>query len=202
MTIRPGESWGVTGTRPNGVLEAATDREASRLLESLEPDTTPTIIAVASGDAPRTAGGEHRRRSDNDVALLPWDLMDLELDGRRVRALSHVVFRRRFWRGEVVALMNVDHLRHWDVAPRAHPNDGLIDIVDVTPDMSMRERLEARRRLVTGTHIPHPRIRVARRHEWEREFTPAIRCYVDGVYEGRVHRVQARVIPDAVILCL
>ena len=32
--------------------------------------------------------------------------------------------------------MNVDRLGHWDVAPRAHPNDGRVDVVEVDAAMS------------------------------------------------------------------
>ena len=44
----------------------------------------------------------------------------------------------------------------WDVAPRGHPNDGRLDVLDA--DLPFDERLQVRARLEHGTHVPHPRI--------------------------------------------
>ena len=46
-----------------------------------------------------------------------------------------------WWRGRVVAAMNAEFLGPWDVAPRAHPGDGLLDVLDVSPAMSLADRL-------------------------------------------------------------
>ena len=52
--------------------------------------------------------------------------------------------------------------RAHDVAPRAHPNDGRFDVVEVSAAMPARARLQAWRRLATGTHVPHPDITTRR----------------------------------------
>ena len=54
--------------------------------------------------------------------------------------------------------MNSDHLGTWNVAPRAHPNDGKLDVISVGRGMTFRQRLQARTRLELGTHVPHPAI--------------------------------------------
>ena len=58
--------------------------------------------------------------------------------------------------GPGVVAMNAQWLGSWDVAPRSHPNDGLLDVFD--GDLPLGERLKARSRLPTGTHVPHPGI--------------------------------------------
>src|SRR3546814_18870326 len=52
--------------------------------------------------------------------------------------------------------MNAQYRGKWDVAPRGHPNDGRLDVLDA--DLPLDERLQVRGRLKTGTHLPHPRI--------------------------------------------
>ena len=62
------------------------------------------------------------------------------IDGRQHWFVAHLVARRSWWRGRVVAAMNAQWLGAWDVAPRAHPDDGLLDLLD--GDLSLGDRLE------------------------------------------------------------
>lgn len=201
MTIRPGSAWGSVGPRPEGLVSVPDDRAASRLLESCDPAATPPPLTVVRGDTARTAGFEPGRRVDDTVAHLPWDVLDIDVDGRRLCALAHVVVRHSWWRGPIVAVMNVDHLGDWDVAPRAHPNDGFVDVVEVASEMSLRARWQARRRLTTGTHVPHPEIRLRRHTHWEAHFDRPRSCYVDGVFEGQVREISVRLRADGAHLC-
>jgi diacylglycerol kinase family enzyme len=79
--------------------------------------------------------------------------------------------------------MNAEFLGAWTVAPRAHPGDGLLDVVDA--DLPFSERWEARRRLPYGTHVPHPRITVRRTATAELELS-GLRVRLDGRDVGRV----------------
>ena len=94
---------------------------------------------------------------------------------------------------------NAQYVGSWNVAPRAHPGDGLLDAV-LVGDMSLRDRLVARRRVVTGSHLPHPAITVRRRssHEWT--FDRPLRVRLDGVDAGRASHIAVRVEPDAAVV--
>ena len=89
-------------------------------------------------------------------------------------AVAHVVARRSWWRGRIVAVFNCEHLGRWDVAPRGHPNDGLAEVLDVDATMTLRQRLQAWRRLPSGTHVPHPAISVSRGPTASWEFARAV----------------------------
>jgi hypothetical protein len=93
--------------------------------------------------------------------------------------------------------MNVDRLGRWDVAPRAHPNDGRADAVEVDPAMGARARWQAWRRLRTGTHLPHPLLhnRSITAESWA--FDRPLRLWVDGVERGTVRSLGVAVEPDA-----
>jgi diacylglycerol kinase family enzyme len=93
--------------------------------------------------------------------------------------------------------MNVDHFGRWNLAPRAHPNDGLVDFVEVADSMSIRDRWAARRRSATGTHVPHPAISMSRGREREWHFDVPHDVWVDGVRVGAASTVRIGVEPDA-----
>ena len=63
-----------------------------------------------------------------------------------------------------------------------------------------RERLAARRRLPTGTHVPHPRIasRSVRSGSWE--FERPLEVVVDGRSHGRAVALSITVVPDAALV--
>lgn len=121
----------------------------------------------------------------------------MQIDARDpVLAVAHVVGRRGWWRGPVLAVMNADHVGSWNVAPRAHPNDGKADAVEVDASMSLRHRWQARGRLPQGTHVPHPAITVRTLTESAWTFRRPADVWIDGEPHGRAQRIAVRVLPD------
>jgi diacylglycerol kinase family enzyme len=128
---------------------------------------------------------------------LSIDLLRLTVDGTSHVAVAHVVLRRSWWRGRIVALMNADHIGTWNLAPRAHPNDGRFDIVEVAPAMSVRHRIQAFRRLPNGNHVPHPAITTSAVAAATWAFDPPMKLWIDGVRCGTVRHLEAHIEPDA-----
>jgi hypothetical protein len=191
MVIAKGEPWGVIVPRPPGLVVASTD---AHLADLLSGERGPAL-AVASGDLHRTLGsptitGEQLRR----VRL---DLLRCELDGVEHLAVAHVIARRRWWRGPVYAVFNAQYLGTWDVAPHGHPNDGRAEVIEVDASMTVRQREQARRRLPSGTHVPHPQIRSMHRASVEWVFEWPLDVYLDGRRHRRVRSVSVSVEPDA-----
>ncbi|MGH9135005.1 MAG: hypothetical protein ACRDZZ_13795, partial [Ilumatobacteraceae bacterium] len=56
---------------------------------------------------------------------------------------------------------------------------------------------QAWRRLPSGTHVPHPAIRVSQRTSAGWEFDAPMRLYLDGRRHGSVRRLRVTVEPDA-----
>ncbi len=205
MTIRPGQPWGTVEPAPGDVMRVDDDAGVASLLDPNDGTGPACPVAPRRGDCWRAAGGRVERdrvAAGGEVALLPWDAVGVVADGRRWWAVAHVVARGRAWSGEVVAIMNVDHVGSWDVAPRAHPNDGLLDSVHVDAALGWRARWQARRRLPSGTHLPHPLISVRRAESFEFGFTKPRRLFVDGVDVGWVRHLEVRVHPDRLTLCV
>jgi hypothetical protein len=190
MTVRKGAEWGQRVTRPDGLVVAVSDAELAALVGG--GSTAP--LALAAGDLRRTLGDG---RAGPTAQLVPLDVLRVVADGIETCAVAHVVARRSWWHGRIVGVFNGEHLGRWDVAARAHPNDGLAEVFDVDAAMTVRQRVQAWRRLPSGTHVPHPSIRVSRSAGTSWEFTPALHLYVDGVRRGAVSRLAVTVDPDA-----
>jgi hypothetical protein len=204
VTIRKGEPWGSVGPLPPATVRVRSDAEVRGVIAAARAaGTAPPPVALLGGSLMRAVGGTgDERRLDGEVAILPVDVVRVELDDLRTWCVAHVVARRTWWRGELVAVMNAEFLGSWDVAPRGHPNDGRVDVVEVDATMSVRDRWRARGRLPSGTHVPHPAIRVRQRDTFERSFDRPMSIRVDGVDAGVSRRLRCVVEPDALVVCV
>jgi len=202
VTVRKGEAWGAPGGLPAGGVVVRTDAEARAVVTAARRAGEPVPpLGLLGGDLCRTLGGrgdERRLRSDEAVRL-PVDLGSVLVDGRQHWFVAHLVARRGWWRGRLVAAMNAEFLGPWDVAPRAHPGDGLLDVVDVSPAMGPGDRWRARSRLRTGGHVPHPAISLGRRAAVQLDLDRATPVWLDGERVGDARRLSVRVEPDALV---
>ncbi|MFS8584718.1 MAG: hypothetical protein FWJ72_06500, partial [Acidimicrobiia bacterium] len=87
----------------------------------------------------------------------------------------------------------------WDVAPRAHPGDGVLDVADVSPSMPLLDRWRARGRLPSGAHVPHPDIAVSRRRALQIDLGRPTPVWLDGERVGEARHLAVRVEPDALV---
>jgi hypothetical protein len=191
VTIRKGQEWGTAVSRPADLLVCAGDAELAG--EVAAGSSRP--LAVAGGDLARTAGSAGERST---LQRVPVDVLEVTADHESLHAVAHVVARARWWwPGPVVGVFNSEYLGTWDVAPRSHPNDGVADVLEVNRAMPLRARLQARRRLPTGTHLPHPMISSRRATQVSWRFERPLHLYVDGRRHGRVRELRVTVRPDA-----
>lgn len=200
MTIRKGEAWGSTARAPHD-LRIAHDDEALACAVSRGA----THLGVAKSDLLRTVGRHESARIPDiglDAILLPCDAMEVTLDDRPpIIAVSQVLIgtllRPRWWltAGGFVGSLNV--------APRAHPNDGLVDALGFADRIPLRTLWQIRRRMLLGDHLPHPRLTMHRGAalEWHDD-ARSERVRIDGKHHPRAHRVQVKVRRDAWVLCI
>ena len=115
--------------------------------------------------------------------------LNVQLDGRpwfEGRATTVVVANGQFVRGA-------------DLVPRGHPGDGWAEVQVYT--LGRRERAEMRRRLPTGTHVPHPRILGGR----ARRIEVAARAFpveIDGHRRRGSGRLEVTVVPASIRLLI
>jgi hypothetical protein len=200
MVVERGAAWGSPGALPEDGLVVRSDAEARAIVERCRRAGEPVPpLGLLGGDLCRTLGGrgDEARLRTPDATVLPVDLGAVLIDGRLHWFVAHLIARRGWWSGRIVAVMNAEHLGRWDVAPRSHPNDGRLDTLDA--DLPFGDRLKARRRLATGSHVPHPGIRERRVDAAQFDFDEPMGIWLDGVrLEGSARRLSVRVERDAV----
>ena len=199
MTIQKGQQWGEPVERPHDLAVMGTDADLALREASGGP------VGLAGGDIFRSVGSPGQRQ---ESMCLPIDRLRVSFDSDTAVAVAHVVarqehrrFGRRFgwwfwWRGHVLVICNADYVGQWNVAPRAHPNDGRFDVVEVI-EMTVRERWAARQRLAQGTHVPHPAIAVRTATDGAWEFRQPMRIWIDGADRGTCTRLAITIEPDA-----
>lgn len=201
MPIERGEDWGRPGPLPPNGLVVRDDGEANQVVtEARRAGAVVPPLGLAGGDLCRSLGGrgDVPRLHSGQAVQLRCDLGSALLDGRLVWFVSHLVFRRSWWRGPLIVVMNASHRGSWDVAPRAHPGDGRLDVLEA--DLGLADRVKALRRLPTGGHVPHPGITQRQVTATQFEFARPMRAEVDGIAAGPVERVSVRIEPDALLV--
>ncbi len=204
--LRPGEPWGSLGVLEPSAPVFSNDRDLATFIQPFVMNdasnrATP-VVGLAGGDLCATLGGrgDVADRLGCKTMLLPVDVGLAVVDGQAQHAfVAHVLWRARFWRGPAVAAMNADLLGAWRPAPRAHPGDGKLDVVQ--GQLGLRERLIARKRARTGDHVPHPDIAIAR--TTQTSITLRRRpLWIDGTNVGSCARLELSLAPQAVLVAV
>src|SRR5437764_4051723 len=129
MPISRGSPYGEPGTLPADGVVVRSDAEARAVIERARAEGRPfPPLGLLGGDLCRSLGGpgdEPRLRSA-DAVTFPVDLGEALLDGRLHLFVAHLVARTRWWTRAFVA-MNAQWVGGWNLGPRAHPDDGLLD---------------------------------------------------------------------------
>ena len=203
MGITPREQWGKPGVMPPDGLVVNGNEELQEIIESCRRSNNeiPTI-GLVGGDLWRTLGGKshHDRLLKGDAQLLSVDLGTALIDGHIYWFASHLIARTRIWTGRTWIVANASHYGNWNIAPRAHPGDGLLDILDL--NLTFSDRLKARSRVQAGNHVPHPDIHYQRRPTAQIEMKKETDVWIDGKKITKASQISVRVEPDALRVML
>jgi len=207
MTIRKGDLWGEPCSAPIGLPEFATERDLGGNIR-----TNGTIPeAVLKSGTLNQALGVSTATTDRGQIKVMIDLIKVEYTGRDGCdhddiAVGSVLIGRRSWLGDLCIVSNCGYLGTREVLSKAHPNDGLMDVLTVRSSMPFMQRLQAWRRISTSSHLPHPDISTKQTVDlsWpmvgDEELSNGTRLVIDGEVLGLVKSVRMQVIPDALTL--
>jgi hypothetical protein len=202
MPIAKGQPWGAPGELPEGGLIVRSDAEASEALAAARKERRPfPALGLLGGDLCRTLGGGGRELQGVRFTI---DLGEALLDGRLHLFVAHLVARSRLWTRAFVAMnaqsVHVAAFGDWNLGPRAHPNDGLLDTYDV--HLSRGQLLPVRSRLHHGAHLPHPGIKERRTSALQVELERPLPVRLDGAKVGSARVISVRVQPDALTVVI
>ena len=198
MPIQKGMPWGEPGPLPADGVLVRSDAEAGVIVEqSRRAGEPPPPLGLLGGDLCRTLGGrgDERRLRSSEAMRFPVDLGAVLVDGRLHWFVANLVAVRTWWWGRAVVVMNAQWLGRWNLAPRAHPDDGRLDVLDMR--LPLGQRLQARRRFATGTHLPHPAIESRRVAAIQIALDRPTPVTADGRALGTARNLSIRVEPDA-----
>ncbi len=196
MAIGKGQDWGYDGYLPDDAPVALSDAEAASLVGGPHG-----VIGVAAGDLARTLGIKVPYDRTTPKHLVPIDAIQIELDdGSSHTCLAHAVLGNLVAHQHSAALMNAAFIGRRNIAPRAHPGDGKVDVV--TLGLRLGDRIKAWQRMVTGTHVPHPDIDVVRSAAGRVELPQRHKVRIDGQLCGRSRTMTFQVIPEAIVVAV
>jgi hypothetical protein len=201
VTIRKGVDWGAAGPLPADGVVVRSDAEAREVVTAARRAGTPVpALGLLGGDLCRTLGGtgDEARLRSNEAMTFPCDLGAALLDGRLHWFVASLVARGPWWKGRAWLAMNAAWLGTWNVAPRAHPDDGLLDTFDAR--ITLGQRLAVRRRLPLGAHLPHPGIAERRAKAVQTRLDRPLPVWLDGTAVGEARDLSVRVEPDALTI--
>jgi len=213
-TIKPGEPWGSPASAPPD-LAVDGDDAALAAAVAAAPGALVAFRPGPGSDLARAVGLRPGSGAGTAPTELPVDAVRLAGDGLACNAVVLGVPPDRLRWGSAARMIEVDvdgqpwfagsattvviangqFLRGADVVPRGHPGDGRLEVQ--VYELRRRERRAMRRRLATGAHVPHPRIRsrTARRIEIRAPHERALE--VDGVRGEPRRTLSAEVVPGA-----
>jgi hypothetical protein len=198
VAIAKGQDWGRSGALPEHGVVVRSDAEARAVVvEARRAGRELPPLGLLGGDLCRTLGGrgdEGRLRS-GEAAVMACDLGVVLLDGRLEFFVASLVARRGWWRGRAFVAMNAAWLGPWNLGPRAHPGDGLLDTFDAR--LPLRQALAVRARLPQGAHLPHPAIAERRTRAVQVDLGATLAVRLDGEVVGTARSLSVRVEPDA-----
>ncbi len=202
MTIRKFAEWGRMISRPRVIESCDSDAEIAQMVAGHILEQTEIPHIHATGGSLARSLGDPRVLSDAEVRELNIDLLRIDFrnaDGMNNSiAANSVLLRRRFWIGQIIAVTNSGFFETWEIAMRAHPNDGRFDAIEIDESMSFRDRLITRRRLARATPLSHPTVTSYQCESKEWIFNRPVRLYVDQNFVAKVTFVRVTILPDAI----
>ena len=209
MTISKHGSYGTPVSRPPTLNVLQSDLEIAQHYVS---GHTATPCTVTNGSIALSLGISSElnfrdSESNQQMTLVDIDLLQIDFRTRppstansstssRIVVAGTIAIQHRTLLSTCLILSNSGLLGSRDVLPRAHPNDGFVDVLEVDPKISIRQRAIAWSRSATGSHLPHPNFRVSRSIDFQWSGSPA-RMIADGVTYKGVVWLRCTVLADA-----
>lgn len=215
--LRHGQPWGHPASGPPDMECTGDDADLATSAER-NPGALTRFRASPRSDIARALGLGVDAASTTEVALDAFTLdgvnertgamaVNAVVAGRppdrlrwttRAASITVTVDGRPWFAGRAttVVVASGQFLRGADLVPRGHPGDGWAEVQVYA--LARNERRPMRRRLTTGTHVPHPSIKTGRARTVEIETDRALQVEVDGRVRGRTTRLAVRLVPGAI----
>ena len=204
MVIKRGEDWGHRVLHPDDLLVFENDVHANEYLTKQFQSSLPNqSIAILNSNIARSLGMNGSDLSVEKMLKTSFDAIEVEISDCDDQIsceifLGNALIRNSWRRGAITGVFNTSFIAGRDWAPRAHPNDGKLDVLLIDEAMSLRQRITAYRLSRSGSHLPHPHLKYLQSQSYVASDPETAILTVDSVEFGAVKSCSFRVIPDAV----
>lgn len=197
MTIRKGQPWGHDFEVPPTTRDVDSDWQLAR-------GSQEDIHIVSGGDLYMALGQPSAIRIGDRRTLVQIDAMECTITNDTTTYSLHASATIEIgqWFGfgrsrRYLVVTNGGLLEGRNIAPRAHPNDACVDLMNLDASMTLRDRLNARKRAQTGAHVPHPAITISRGESFvfTRKYTRE-KLVIDGHRIATWNSIEVKVRPD------
>jgi hypothetical protein len=208
MTIRKLGPYGTPVSRPSDLVVKRNDRELAQHFISPNRATPCTLtkgsIAQSLGITghavdPISDPNQQMTRVDIDLLQIEYRTDTSEDVSSQLVVAGSLALQHRTALSTSLILSNSGILRGRDVLPRAHPNDGFVDVLEIDQEITLRQMALAWSRSRTGSHLPHPHFRVSRATDFQWSGSPS-KMVADGVAYDGVVTLQCTVLADAMAI--
>jgi hypothetical protein len=207
MTIRKGQEWGHFEERPSDLQLVADDVAACEVVSKCVIESSSTLnLSILKSDMARTLGITGATNLNSQMLCTKFDVIEatyvLTKSEETIRRcfIGRAFISEKLFFGRTIAVLNSSFVGNRDWAPKAHPNDGKLDLVELDGSMNVRQRLTALKLMKSGSHLPHPKIRYNQLSEYEYATDRSASLSIEGVRIGSIRHCFFRVLPDAVNL--
>lgn len=207
MTIRKGEQWGTVCSTPVGLIEFVDERALGKYFRDGGIVSEAILKSGTLIQALGASSSSHDRESIKvEIDLIKVQYTDKDDHEHKDFAVGSLVIGKRTWLGEISIVSNSGYLGRREVLPKAHPNDGVFDLLVIQRGMQLFQRWLALRRIQTSSHLPHPDMSTKQLADfsWPTQGSNAAstrcRLVIDGENLGLVTAVKMQAITDAICL--
>ena len=194
--LRSGDSWGTPTDRSADLVVRGSDAELAAVLvhqerplvawfPTPESDLARSIGLGGAGPSGTGFAGPMdlvRSSAGDAVNAIIWGTPPQRLWWGSPAELVHITVNNRLvWEAPAtsVVIANGDFVHGQPIAPRAHPGDGVLDLIIV--GVPRHQRRLFRTRLRMGEHLGHPGIRSARGHKVVLKSGRTAPVWLDGI---------------------
>jgi len=167
---------------------------------------SPLKISIVNSGLSRTLGIKSASLRTDQMLCTKFDVIEASytpVDSVNVTRrcfIGYAFIYQNLIFGRTIAILNSSFVGKRDWAPKAHPNDGKFDVIELDSSMSIRQRLTAFRLMKSGSHLPHPKIRYTQAPEFVFSGERSASMSIEGVRIGVIRHCVFKVLPDAVNL--
>ena len=197
MNVKKGKSWGFASPLPrNGVVVHSNKELLEKVTSYKREGMELPVFGLLGGDLWRTLGGRRveSRLYEQSATTVDVDLGCVLLDGKIYWFCAHMFIGNKF-SGSKIFISNAAHYGKSNPTPKAHPGDGKFDLLKV--ELSTVQTIHAIKRLQTGTHLPHPKIKYETVESKQLSFKKRMKIEIDGEKLGKFENVSLRIENEA-----